>query len=249
MVKTDLPRLTPSVIDDAEAFDAWLDAARDTGAVAFIDKPEDWTSFDCVAKIRNMMQIKRVGHAGTLDPLATGLLIVCVGPATKQVEHYQAQDKEYDVVVKLGATTETDDRGSEETVVEVANVPSAEQIKEELNSFVGTITQVSPRYSAIKIKGRRQYELARKGKDFTPAPRIVDIHSFDVSDISWPYVTFRMTCSKGTYVRSIARDLGEKLGCGGYVHVLRRTAIGEHRVEDAVPLLTLIERMEARVTQ
>ena len=214
---SDLPRLNRDTLENSQAVSDWLTAARDEGAVAFIDKPEDWTSFDCVAKLRNTVGIRRVGHAGTLDPLATGLLIVCFGKGTKQVDSFQAQDKVYDVVVKLGATTATDDRGSEEVVSENTKEIAEDKVVEALDSFVGTLTQIAPDYSAIKVQGERSDDRARKGKPSIKVPRIVEVHSFSNVSVQWPMVSFTVACSKGTYVRSLARDLGEKLGVGGYV--------------------------------
>ncbi len=239
--------LTQDVVTSDAALDAWLTAAADGGAVALIDKEEDWTSFDVVAKLRGMVRIRRIGHAGTLDPLATGLLIVCVGKATKSVERFQDEDKTYTVTIKLGATTETDDRGAEEIPVKGAQPANADAIVEALRSFIGTIQQVPPAYAAIKHGGRKQYDLAREGKAFTPRPRIVTIN--DIADITvdWPFVSCTVHCSKGTYIRSLARDVGEKLGTGGYVHALRRTQSGALSVDDAITIGTLQTALTARM--
>lgn len=236
MVKNEWNTLTRGMLADAEAPVDWLETARESGAVALIDKPENWTSFDCVAKLRNLTRVKRVGHAGTLDPLATGLLVVCFGKATKDVAFFQDANKSYDVVVKLGAWTESDDRGREE---ERNRGGEGEEVGEEaiveaLKSFLGTQIQVSPKYSAVRHGKRRQYDMARAGIDFVGRPRVVDIESIESIHVAWPFVNFTMTCSKGTYVRSVARDLGEKLECGGYVWSLRRTISGDFNVDDAV---------------
>lgn len=233
---TDLPVLTPQMIDSARDVEAWLAAAADTGAVALIDKEEDWTSFDVVAKLRSATRIRRIGHAGTLDPLATGLLIVCLGRATKRVEEFQDEEKTYHVTIRLGATTETDDRGSSERVTAGAVPVDHERVVEALQGFVGTIQQTPPTYAAIKHQGRPQYDLARKGASFTPRPRIVTIHSIDNIQYAWPDVQCTVHCSKGTYIRSLARDVGSLLGVGGYVHQLRRTQSGSFRVEEAVSI-------------
>jgi len=218
----------------AQTFAAWLDAARTTGAVALIDKTEEWTSFDCVAKLRGMTKVKKVGHAGTLDPLATGLLVLCFGKATKDISTIQDAEKTYAVTVRLGATTATDDRGAAEEAVADASPADTDRIIRELSAFVGTIVQTPPAFAAIRHGGRRQYDLAREGKAFTPRERTVEVHSINDIAVSWPDVSFVVHCGKGTYIRSIARDLGARLGCGGYVWTLRRTAIAPYSVDDAL---------------
>lgn len=240
----DMPLLQRPI---ADTLPAWTDAARTTGAVALIDKEETWTSFDVVAKLRRMTKVRRVGHAGTLDPLATGLLVLCFGPATKQISTIQDADKTYEVVVKLGATTPTDDRGSEESKVDPTgaidaetnadasnSAPSEARIHEALQQFVGTIEQTPPAFAAIRHQGRRQYDLAREGIAFEERKRTVTVHAITDVTYEWPYVHMTVSCSKGTYIRSIARDLGAVLGVGGYVWTLRRTAIGAMNVLNAV---------------
>lgn len=231
-VMTDWPVLKRDGMDVM----TWLDEARQNGGVAYVDKIETWTSFDCVAKLRSLFRIRRVGHAGTLDPLATGLLVLCFGKATKTIDEYQNGTKQYDVVIKLGATTETDDRGAAEIVTENVNVCSEQLVLETLNSFVGEIDQFPPAYSAIRHHGKRQYDLAREGKAFEPRMRTVTVNEISNIAFEWPMVTCSITCSKGTYIRSIARDLGAKLGCGGYVHALRRTFIGDIDVSSALTI-------------
>lgn len=239
----DMPVLRRSTTDDIVA---WLDAARSTGAVALIDKQETWTSFDCVAKLRGLTKVKKVGHAGTLDPLATGLLIVCFGKATKQIATFQDADKAYDVTIRLGARTATDDRGAaEERTADVTPIDAA-TIMDALRTFEGDIVQTPPAFSAIRHGGRRQYDLARDGKAFTPRERTVRVDGIDDIVVQWPDVSCSIRCAKGTYIRSIARDLGERLGCGGYVWSLRRTAIGHYAVDDA---LTIDEVRELMTTQ
>lgn len=225
----------------------WLEAARDTGAVALIDKAEGWTSFDCVAVLRNRSGVRRVGHAGTLDPLATGLLLVCFGKATKHVERFQDAPKEYVTTIKLGATTATDDRGADEVVVPIPDSVNASTITAALSQFTGTIEQLPPSFSAIRHGGKRQYDLAREGKHFEPRPRTVTVHSINVVDIALPYVTLTIHCSKGTYIRSIARDLGAVLGTGGYAHSLRRTRIGEFHVDASASIDALRLALSAKV--
>lgn len=223
----------------------WLEEARTNGAVALIDKEENWTSFDCVAKLRGRTKIKKVGHAGTLDPLATGLLILCFGKATKSIESFQDAEKAYDVTIKLGATTATDDRGSDEVVVTPSVDVDTDTILAALRTFVGTIQQVPPAFAAVRHGGRRQYDLARNGEAFTPKPRVVTIHNITNVVVDLPYVTCTVQCSKGTYIRSIARDLGALLGCGGYAYALRRTRIGAYSVDDAVRVEQVGEAVNA----
>lgn len=206
------------------------------GRVLLIDKPLDWTSFDVVRKIRNLIKIKKVGHAGTLDPLATGLLIVCTGKFTKKINEFMAQEKEYTGTITLGATTPTYDLESEPE-----NFKSTENITEELiceatKKFTGEILQTPPIHSAIKQKGKPVYLLARKGKDVVLEPRKITISEFEISDIKKPVVSFKVVCTTGTYIRSLANDFGAALGCGGYLSELRRTRIGNFKVEDAMTM-------------
>ncbi len=226
--------------------DQWLEQARTVGAIALIDKEETWTSFDCVAKVRNLTRIKRVGHAGTLDPLATGLLVLCFGKATKDIATLQDDVKIYDVDILLGATSTTDDRGGEVELREAAAV-DANSIKAALTTFVGAIQQTPPAFSAIRHQGRRQYDLAREGKDFTPKVREVTVHSITDVAVNWPHVACRITCSKGTYIRSIARDLGQLLGCGGYVWTLRRAQSGGFSADAALTIGEIREALSPEV--
>jgi tRNA pseudouridine55 synthase len=203
------------------------------GQVLLIDKPLEWTSFDVVRKIRNLVRIKKVGHAGTLDPLATGLLIVCTGKFTKKINEYMAQEKEYTGTFTLGATTPTYDLESEPGNFKDISALSREQIVDATRQFIGEIMQVPPAHSAIKIGGKRVYELARQGKEVKIEPRKLIITRFDIEKIEMPLVHFRVVCSTGTYIRSLAHDFGAALGCGGYLSSLCRTRIGEHKIEDA----------------
>jgi tRNA pseudouridine55 synthase len=206
------------------------------GQVLLINKPLYWTSFDAVRKIRNLIGIKKVGHAGTLDPLATGLLIICTGRFTKKINEYMAKEKEYTGSFTLGATTPTYDLESKpENFKSIENI-SGEKIKLATQKFVGEIFQIPPAHSAIKLEGRRVYELARKGKEVKLEPRKIFIKEFDITKIELPIVHFRVVCSTGTYIRSLANDFGEALGCGAYLSSLCRTRIGEFKLEEALTI-------------
>lgn len=204
------------------------------GKVLLIDKPLYWTSFDVIKKIRHLIRIKKVGHAGTLDPLATGLLIVCTGKFTKRINEYMAKEKEYTGTFTLGATTATYDAESEPVhngSYENINIEKLEKIAE---TFTGNIMQVPPAHSAIKKNGKRAYTLARQGEEVQLEPRSITIHSFLITQYEPPIVHFKVACSTGTYIRSLANDFGKALGCGAYLSSLRRTRIGEFNVNDAV---------------
>ncbi|MBC8034235.1 MAG: tRNA pseudouridine(55) synthase TruB [Chitinophagaceae bacterium] len=206
------------------------------GRVLLIDKPLQWTSFDVVKKIRNAIRIKKVGHAGTLDPLATGLLIVCTGKFTKKINEYMAQEKEYTGTITLGATTPTYDlEGLPENEQPYAHI-SPEQIRTAALQFTGDILQVPPMHSAIKKGGVRLYELARKGIELELEPRKVTVKEFAITHIALPVVSFKIVCSTGTYIRSLANDLGAALGCGGYLSSLCRTRIGAFLNADALSM-------------
>jgi tRNA pseudouridine55 synthase len=203
------------------------------GQVLLIDKPIEWTSFDVVRKIRNLIRIKKVGHAGTLDPLATGLLIVCTGKFTKRINEFMSQEKEYTGSFTLGATTPTYDLESEPVNIKDTSLIKKEEIVNATKQFTGEILQVPPAHSAIKIDGKRVYELARQGKEVTIEPRKIVIKEFEITNIEMPVVFFRVVCTTGTYIRSLANDFGEALGCGGYLSSLGRTRKGDSKVEDA----------------
>jgi tRNA pseudouridine55 synthase len=216
------------------------------GEVFLINKPYQWTSFDVVKKVRNALKIKKVGHAGTLDPLATGLLIVCAGKKTKSIDDYMAQEKEYTGTFVLGKTTESFDL--EKEVVDVAD-PSAitlDQVKSAVAQLTGDILQIPPMHSAIKVDGKRVYESARKGIEVKMEPRPVTVSEFEITAYENPEVHFRIVCSKGTYIRSLARDLGEILGVGAYMSALTRTRIGDFRLANAYELTDLVEKIKAR---
>ncbi|WP_201986861.1 tRNA pseudouridine(55) synthase TruB [Hymenobacter rubidus] len=208
----------------------------ETGEVLLLDKPLTWTSFDVVRKVKNALRIKKIGHAGTLDPLATGLLILCTGKKTKEIDLIQAQEKEYTGTFRLGETTPSFDL---ETAVDMARPYghlTHEQITAATLPFVGTIEQTPPLFSAVKIDGQRAYAIARQGGAAEIKSKTVEIKTFELTRIALPEVDFRVVCSKGTYIRSLARDLGLALGCGAHLTRLVRTRIGEYRVEDAFSL-------------
>jgi tRNA pseudouridine55 synthase len=204
------------------------------GKLLLINKPLHWTSFDVVRKIRNVTKAKKVGHAGTLDPLATGLLIICTGKLTKKINEYMAQEKEYTGTFALGATTPTYDLESKPgNFLPFENI-TGEQIQNVSRQFCGDIMQVPPAHSAIKKEGKRVYELARGGKEVKLDPRKIFIKEFQITNIELPVVKFRVVCSRGTYIRSLANDFGEALGCGAYLSSLCRTRIGTFKLEDAL---------------
>lgn len=206
------------------------------GEVLLIDKPLRWTSFDAVKKIRNAIKIKKVGHAGTLDPLATGLLIICTGKMTKKIDSYQAMEKEYTGTLELGKVTPSYDAETEVSETKSIEGITEEVIKAATRQFIGSIDQTPPAHSAIKIDGKRAYELARKGEEVKIKHRTIQIFEFEITAIELPFVHFRVNCSKGTYIRTLAHDFGKALGCGAYLTALRRTAIGDFRIENAYPL-------------
>lgn len=222
-------------------YSEWHKAITTQGGVVLIDKESDWTSFDVVAKLRGITRIKKIGHAGTLDPLATGLLIVCLGSATKTISTFQEQTKVYDAVVKLGATTKTDDaEAEEETRCDVSHI-GEERIRQILPIFTGEIQQIPPMFSALKKNGVPLYVLARKGHEIERTARTVHVYTIELQHCKMPFVSLRVVCSKGTYIRSLARDIGQHLGCGAYLHSLRRTAIGDFSVKQALTLQQLSE--------
>lgn len=202
-----------------------------------IDKPTGITSRDAVNRVQGWLPRRtRVGHAGTLDPMATGVLVVCVGQATRLTEYIQRMDKEYQAGVVLGATSDTDDADGTVTVREVSAVPTREQVLAEIARFIGNVEQVPPAYSAAKVTGRRAYDLARRGKAVDLKPRPVRIDAIDVLGFAYPRLEITVRCGKGTYIRALARDLGQRLGCGAYLESLRRTRIGPFAVENAISL-------------
>ncbi|WP_119078822.1 tRNA pseudouridine(55) synthase TruB [Chitinophaga alhagiae] len=211
------------------------------GTVLLINKPLTWTSFDVVRKIRNTTKAK-IGHAGTLDPLATGLLICCTGKMTKKINEYQAQEKEYTGTFTLGATTPTFDLESEPENHQPVPALSQEELQAYANRFTGPQQQLPPIHSAIKQNGKPIYHLARKGVDVKVEPRAIVIHAFEITAVDGPVVHFRVQCSTGTYIRSLAQDFGAAVGCGAYLSSLCRTRIGAFRLEDAVEVTDFIEQ-------
>jgi tRNA pseudouridine55 synthase len=218
------------------------------GQVLLINKPYDWTSFDVVRKIRNLIKIKKIGHAGTLDPLATGLLILCTGKYTKRINEYMAREKEYTGTIVLGATTPTYDLESiPENFKDCSHITAGEVAAAALK-FTGEIMQVPPIYSAIKKDGKRAYEFARKGHDIELEPRKITVSEFSTA-YSTPQVKFKIVCSTGTYIRSLANDLGKELNCGGYLSELCRTRIGEFDLKDAWTMEEAEERIKQALHQ
>jgi tRNA pseudouridine55 synthase len=216
----------------------------ETGQVILIDKPLDWTSFDVVRKIRSAIRIKKVGHAGTLDPLASGLLIVCTGKFTKKINEYMGMEKEYTGTFTLGAVTPTYDLESEPVEIrDIAGITEA-QIIAATAFFTGEIQQVPPIHSAIKQGGKPVYLMARKGIDVQLEPRTVTIKAFAIERIELPLVYFRVVCSTGTYIRSLANDFGQQLGCGAYLSKLRRTRIGLFLADDAESIEGFVQQVK-----
>jgi tRNA pseudouridine55 synthase len=210
-----------------------------SGAILCFDKPLDWTSFDVVNKVRwilcRNLKIKKlkVGHTGTLDPKATGLVIVCTGKTTKTIETLQLEEKEYIATLKLGATTPSFDLETEEENALPTHHITPEMVEQKLKEFIGVIDQIPPIFSAIKVNGKRAFDFARGGKELELEARKIEIKNIEILKIDMPEIIIRVTCGKGTYIRSIARDLGESLGCGAYLTGLRRTRVGLNQVENA----------------
>jgi len=217
------------------------------GELLLIDKPLNWTSFDVVGKIRNSIKpLKvKVGHAGTLDPLASGLLILCTGKKTKIIDSLQAQEKEYIGTICLGATTPSYDLETEiDQRFDISKI-TAEQIEEATKQFIGDIEQFPPSHSAIKIGGERLYEKARRGEDVERRLRPVTINVFEITAINIPEVSFRVVCSKGTYIRSLAHDFGKALHAGAYLSSLRRTRSGDFSVDNAYKVMELVNHIKS----
>lgn len=213
------------------------------GEVILIDKPIYWPSFKVVYKIRKAIGVKRVGHAGTLDPLATGLLIICTGKKTKEIYKYQESNKTYTGTFILGKTSPSMDTETEITEKPILKELDEKNILSLTSKFLGEIEQVPPMYSAVQIDGKKLYKLARKGKTIERKARKVFIENFKITDINLPEVQFEITCSKGTYIRVIAHDFGEMLGCGAILGSLRRTQIGDYKVMDAAKIEYFLNRI------
>jgi tRNA pseudouridine55 synthase len=206
------------------------------GCVLLVDKPYTWTSFDVVNKLRYILKTKKIGHAGTLDPLATGLLIICVGKMTKKINDFMGMEKEYTGRFVLGQTTASYDLETEPSPPRDISHLTHETIRDATKQFLGTIEQLPPAHSAIRINGKRAYEFARAGNDIELKPRSVEIREFEITSIDLPSIGFRVVCSKGTYIRSLARDLGDALGVGAYLSELCRTRIGNFLLEKSQTL-------------
>jgi len=212
-------------------------AAETTGlcGILVVDKPLGWSSMTVIRKVRAAAGNRKLkaGHAGTLDPLATGVVVVCIGKATKTVDQVMGQTKVYEAEVDLSAFTTTDDREGEREEVVVQTPPNESQVREVLTRFVGEVEQTPPIFSAIHINGQRAYKLARRGETILMPRRIVRIDAVELLAYHWPLATIRVTCGKGTYIRTLARDIGKALGTGGHLASLRRTAVGDFRIEQA----------------
>ena len=208
--------------------------------IVIIDKPEGWTSQDVVSKLRGVLHTKRIGHGGTLDPMATGVLPVFVGRGTRAVEFFEHAEKCYETVLRFGLTTDTEDISG--TVLEEKPVSvTREDLQQVLENFRGEIQQVPPMYSALKINGQKLCDLARKGKEVERRPRTITILQLDLLDFTGNTARLRVACSKGTYIRTLCKDIGEKLGCGGCMESLRRVQAGAYSIDEAIPLSQLVE--------
>lgn len=206
------------------------------GEILLVEKPKGWSSFDVVKKLRSLFRIKKIGHAGTLDPMASGLLIICTGRKTKEMEKFKSLEKEYEAVMEIGARTKSFDTETEVGERHSLDGLTEADVRTLFGEFVGDIVQVPPMYSAVKVHGRRLYKYARKGKSIDPPRRRVKILEFEPTNIELPEVAFRLLCSKGTYVRTLVDDFGQRLGCGAYLKSLVRTRIGGYRLEDALSI-------------
>ncbi len=217
------------------------------GEVLLLDKPYQWTSFDVVNKLRWGLKMKKIGHAGTLDPLATGLLIICTGKMTKQIDTFQGWEKEYTGTISLGKTTPSYDLETPfDNEAPFAHITEA-QLLDTAARLTGALAQLPPAHSAIKIDGKRAYKSARAGKEVKLEPRPVQVYSFEITGFALPDVYVRIVCSKGTYIRSLAHDFGQMLGTGAHLAALRRTRIGDKHVDNAVdPLALLASLKEAK---
>ncbi len=214
------------------------------GQVLLINKPLNWTSFDVIRRIRSIINIRKVGHAGTLDPLATGLLIVCTGKFTKRINEFMAAEKEYTGTITLGATTPTFDKEGEPENFKDTSHLTLTQIQQVTRQFTGTIMQMPPIHSAIKKDGKRAYDLARRGEEVVLEPRKITIREFEITEVTLPVIAFRVVCSTGTYIRSLANDVGAALGTGAYLSSLCRTRIGDFLLQDAMDMEQLNEKIK-----
>jgi tRNA pseudouridine55 synthase len=213
----------------------------DEGELILIDKPYTWTSFDVVKKLKWACKFKKIGHAGTLDPLATGLLILCTGKKTKQIDSYQAQEKEYEGTLILGKTTPSVDLETEFDQDFPVDHISQEALENAAQRLTGSLQQLPPIYSAVRLNGERLYKKARRGESVEIKPREVTVKTFEIQTHDFPEIRFRIVCSKGTYIRSMVRDFGQILESGAYLSSLRRTRIGDFSVSDSVPMESFIQ--------
>ena len=208
--------------------------------IVIVDKPQDWTSQDVTARLRRVFNTRRIGHGGTLDPMATGVLPVFVGRATRGVEFFEHAEKTYETVLRLGLTTDTEDiTGTVLTEMPVS--VTDEQVEAALAVFRGQIMQIPPMYSALKVNGQKLCDLARKGKTVERQPRPITIHELTLLERTENTLCLRVRCSKGTYIRTLCKDIGEQLGCGGCMESLRRVSAGEYTIDEAVPLQELLD--------
>jgi tRNA pseudouridine55 synthase len=205
----------------------------DEGEVILINKPFEWTSFDVANKLKRACKFKKIGHAGTLDPLATGLVILCTNKKTKQIDTYQAQEKEYTGTLVLGKTTPSIDLETQFDSESPTDHVTSEAMESARKDLSGIIQQYPPIYSAVKMGGERLYKKARRGEEVEIKPRQVEVKLFEIDSTHFPTISFRIICSKGTYIRSIVRDFGMKLGCGAYMASLNRTRIGDYKLTEA----------------
>lgn len=226
-----------------------MEANQQPGQLLLINKPLGWTSFDVVKKLRYRLKIKKIGHAGTLDPLATGLLIVCSGKMTKSINDFMGMEKEYTGSLVIGQTTASYDLETTPTEPVSTSHINREAIQNVVKNFIGLIQQTPPLHSAIKVNGKRAYELARAGEVAALKKREVEIKEFEVVKIDLPRIDFRVVCSKGTYIRSLARDIGEALGVGAYLSALCRTRIGTFRLEDALQVEEVLPPQQTLITE
>src|SRR5512146_1633361 len=224
--------------------DSQVDMKNAISGVLVVDKPVGLTSHDVVQVVRKGTNIRRAGQTGTLDPRASGVLVILIGPAVRLSEYVSASDKRYQAVLRLGASTDTYDADGRIISTSPVDKITEEQFEDSLQSFVGEIEQVPPPYSAVKIKGRKAYEMAREGEEIDLAPRRIKVYSLELLEWAPPEAVIDVYCSSGTYVRSLAHDLGEKLGCGAHLIGLRRTKSGRFTLRDAVPLRRLREAFE-----
>jgi tRNA pseudouridine55 synthase len=225
-------------------FDKFVKISNEEGILALINKPITWTSFDVVNKLRYASKVKKVGHAGTLDPLAEGLVLIAFGKATKKINDLILLKKRYIAEFKLGAITKSyDSEYEEEEIKSIDNIDYEKVNKTIKSNFIGTISQIPPIFSAKKVNGKRAYKLARNEKEIELQPVDVEIYKYDILNFNLPYINFDIECSKGTYIRALARDLGKELKCGAYMTKLNRTSIGQYSLEFALNIEEFINKI------